>query len=114
MPMIHFPSLDKFDLIIGAGVSFNGDIRVDGRVSVSGTVKGSIQAKDLRIEVGGDVQGQVRVSNLEVRGTIGHDITSGESVLVHSTGVVHGRLHCIELEIERGGRVTGQVVRLPV
>lgn len=114
MPMIHFPSLDKFDLIIGAGVSFTGDIRVDGRVSVSGNVKGSIQAKDLRVEVGGDVQGQVRVSNLEVKGSIGQDITSRESVMVHATGVVHGRLRCVELEIERGGRVTGQVVRLPV
>ena len=60
--MINFPSIDKFDLIIGTGVTFNGDIRVDGRVSVSGQVKGSVQARDLRVEVGGRVDGQVHAS----------------------------------------------------
>jgi cytoskeletal protein CcmA (bactofilin family) len=112
--MINFPSIDKFDLIIGAGVTFNGDIRVDGRVSVSGQVKGSIDARDLRVELDGRVDGQVRVNNLEVKGAVGQDITSSDSVLVHSTGLVHGRLRCAELEIERGGRVTGQIVRMPV
>ena len=111
--MINFPSIDKFDLIIGAGVTFNGDIRVDGRVSVSGQVKGSIDARDLRVELDGRVDGQVRVNNLEVKGAVGQDITSSDSVLVHSTGLVHGRLRCAELEIERGGRVTGQIVRMP-
>jgi cytoskeletal protein CcmA (bactofilin family) len=110
--MINFPSIDKFDLIIGTGVTFNGDIRVDGRVSVSGQVKGSVQARDLRVEVGRRVDGQVRVNNLEVKGSIGQDITSNDSVLVHSTGIVNGRLRCDELEIERGGRVTGQIVRI--
>lgn len=112
--MINFPSIDKFDLIIGAGVTFNGDIRVDGRVSVSGQVKGSIDARDLRVELDGRVDGQVRVNNLEVKGAVGQDITSSDSVLIHSTGLVHGRLRCAELEIERGGRVTGQIVRMPV
>lgn len=51
--MIHFPSLDKFDLIIGSGVTFNGDIRVDGRVFISGQVRGTVKAQDLRVEVGG-------------------------------------------------------------
>lgn len=111
--MIHFPSIDKFDLVIGTGVTFQGDIHVDGRVSVSGQVKGSIQALDLRVEVGGRIDGQVRVNNLEVKGSIGQDVSSSESVLVHSTGLVNGRLRCVELEIERGGRVTGQIVRLP-
>jgi cytoskeletal protein CcmA (bactofilin family) len=111
--MINFPSIDKFDLIIGSGVTFTGEIRVDGRVSVSGQVKGSIDARDLRVEVGGHVDGQVRVNNLEVKGSIGQDITSRDSVMVHSTGLVNGRLRCDELEIERGGRVTGQVVRIP-
>ena len=110
--MINFPSIDKFDLIIGTGVTFNGDIRVDGRVSVSGQVKGSVHARDLRVELGGRVDGQVRVNNLEVKGSIGQDITSNDSVLVHSTGIVNGRLRCDELEIERGGRVTGQIVRI--
>lgn len=110
--MIHFPSLDKFDLIIGSGVAFNGDIRVEGRVSISGQVKGSVEAQDLRVEVGGRVDGQVRVANLEVKGSLGEDVTSSESVLVHSTGRIHGRLCCAELEIERGGRVTVQVVRI--
>jgi cytoskeletal protein CcmA (bactofilin family) len=111
--MIHFPSIDKFDLVIGTGVSFQGDIHVDGRVSVSGQVKGSIEARDLRVEPGGRIDGQVRVNNLEVKGSIGQDVSSTESVLVHSTGLVHGRLRCVELEIERGGRVTGQIIRLP-
>lgn len=111
--MINFPSIDKFDLIIGTGVTFNGDIRVDGRVSVSGKVTGAIDAHDLRVEIGGRVDGQVRVRNLEVKGSVGQDISSSESVLVHSTGLINGRLRCVELEIERGGRVTGQIVRLP-
>lgn len=110
--MINFPSIDKFDLIIGTGVTFNGDIRVDGRVSVSGEVKGSIDARDLRVEAGGRVDGKVRVNNLEVKGAIGQDITSSDSVMVHSTGLIHGCLRCDELEIERGGRVTGQIVRI--
>lgn len=110
--MINFPSIDKFDLIIGTGVSFNGDIRVDGRVSVSGQVKGSIDALDLRVELGGRVDGQVRVNNLEVKGSIGQDVTSNDSVMVHSTGLIQGQLRCDELEIDRGGRVIGKVDRI--
>lgn len=105
------PSLDKFDLIIGTGVIFKGDIQVDGRVLVSGQVNGSIQAKVLRIEPSGRVDGRVRVVDLDVKGWLGQDVTCTEALRVHHTGVVHGRLCCRELEIERGGRFTGTLIR---
>ena len=76
--------------IIESGTEFDGSIRSDCAISVSGSVKGKMQAPALTVTSSGSVQGQVKVSELKSQGEI-----SGQ----------------IEAEtVELSGRVTDQTV----
>ena len=81
---------DSKQTLIADGTEFDGTVRSDCSIVVSGKVKGELSAPALHVTESGSVQGQVKVSRL------------------HSTGEIAGE---IEAEvIELAGRVSNQTV----
>ncbi len=97
------------NLVIGEGVTFNGSIVAPGKVLISGTVTGQLQADDLQIGKNGKVTGKVQAREIDVHGELNEDIICKEHILIHSTGKVTGSLEYSELEIQRGGRFHGDM-----
>ena len=65
--------------ILEEGTEFEGTIRSQCPITVSGTLKGDIAAPSLTITISGSVHGQVKVSNLKSEGEIAGEIDA-ESV----------------------------------
>jgi cytoskeletal protein CcmA (bactofilin family) len=65
--------------ILEEGTEFEGSIRSQCPITVSGTLKGDITAPSLTITQSGSVHGQVKVSNLKSEGEIAGEIDA-ESV----------------------------------
>jgi cytoskeletal protein CcmA (bactofilin family) len=97
------------NLVIGEGVTFNGSIVAPGKVLISGTVTGQLQADDLQIGKNGKVTGKVQAREIDVHGELNEDIVCKDHILIHSTGKVSGTLEYSELEIQRGGRFQGDM-----
>ena len=97
------------NLVIGEGVTFNGSIVAPGKVLISGTVTGQLQADDLQIGKNGKVTGKVQAREIDVHGELNEDIVCKDHILIHSTGRVSGSLEYSELEIQRGGQFRGDM-----
>ena len=97
------------NLVIGEGVTFNGSIVAPGKVLISGTVTGQLQADDLQIGKNGKVTGKVYAREIDVHGELNEEIVCKDHILIHSTGKVSGSLEYSELEIQRGGRFHGDM-----
>ena len=65
--------------VLEEGTEFEGSIRSQCPITVSGTLKGDIAAPSLTITLSGSVHGQVKVSNLKSEGEIAGEIDA-ESV----------------------------------
>ncbi len=95
-------------LIVGHGISLNGEIRSCDHLIVEGTVEA--QLKDCRaIDLSGDgtFKGAAEVDNADIAGRFEGDLTVRSRLLLRSGGVVSGKLRYGEIEIETGGKVIG-------
>lgn len=95
-------------LIVGLGISLNGEIRSCDHLIVEGTVEA--QLKDCRaIDLSGDgtFKGSAEVDNADIAGRFDGDLTVRGRLTLRSSGVVSGKLRYGEIEIETGGKVIG-------
>lgn len=95
-------------LIVGHGISLNGEIRSCDHLMVEGTVEA--QLKDCRaIDLSGDgtFKGSAEVDEADIAGRFEGDLTVRGRLVLHAGGVVSGKLRYGEIEIETGGKVIG-------
>ena len=95
-------------LIVGHGISLNGEIRACDHLIVEGTVEA--QLKDCRaINLSGDgtFKGSAEVDEADIAGRFEGDLMVRGSLVLRSAGVVSGKLRYGEIEIETGGKVIG-------
>lgn len=95
-------------LIVGHGISLNGEIRSCDHLIVEGTVEA--QLKDCRvIEIAGagTFKGSAEVEEADVAGRFDGDLTVRNRLVLRAGGVVSGSLRYGEVEIEIGGKVIG-------
>lgn len=95
-------------LIVGHGISLNGEIRSCDHLIVEGNVEA--QLKDCRsIDLSGDgaFKGSAEVDDADIAGRFDGDLTVRGRLVLRSSGVVSGKLRYGEIEIETGGKVIG-------
>ena len=97
-------------LIVGHGISLNGEIRSCDHLIVEGTVEA--QLTDCRaIDLSGDgvFTGSAEVDEADIAGRFDGDLTVRGRIVLRSGGVVSGKLCYGEIEIETGGKVIGMM-----
>ena len=97
-------------LIVGHGISLNGEIRSCDHLIVEGSVEA--QLKDCRaINLSGDgtFKGSAEVDEADIAGRFDGDLTVRSRLMLRSSGVVSGTLRYGEIEIETGGKVIGNM-----
>ena len=92
--------------LLGAGATYGGDLRFEGRVRIDGHFTGSIHTTDV-LEVGsaGRVEGTLDVATLLVAGTVSGKVRVGRTLLVEGTGTLLGEVVAANLEVEPGARI---------
>ena len=67
--------------IIESGTEFEGSLKSDCAITLSGKLTGDVSAPSLTVTPYGSVEGRVRVSELKVQGRVAGDIEADEVVL---------------------------------
>jgi cytoskeletal protein CcmA (bactofilin family) len=105
--MVDFRPDEKNVVYVGEGVTLNGAIHAQDIVVVDGTVDGEVTCSQLIVGQNGVVNGTISVSDADIYGQIGTDISVKQLLVVRSSGRVEGKWVYGEIEVEKGGVLAG-------
>lgn len=105
--MKDFRPEEKNVVYIGEGVSVTGAVKAQDTVVIDGMVDGEITCSQLIVGPSGVVNGVISVSDADIYGRIGTDISIKQLLIVRSTGRVEGKWIYGEIEVEKGGVLFG-------
>src|SRR5258705_4636530 len=98
------------EALISAGLTIEGKIQGTGHVRIAGHFNGDVQVDgNLTIEAGARVTGQVRAQNVVVGGELEGNIEGATRVELLETGVLSGDLKAQALVVAAGSRMRGRV-----
>jgi len=95
--------------IINAGTSITGDLNSEGDLRIDGNVKGSVSVKSkLVLGPSSKVEGDIKAQNCDISGTINGNIVVSELLTVKATAKVNGDISSSKLLIEAGAEFNGK------
>lgn len=94
--------------LIGTGTVIKGDITTNGDIRIDGTLTGSLSVKGkLVIGVSGIIDGEVSCQNADVSGTVKGKITVAELLSLKASSKLAGDIVTNKIAIEPGAVFTG-------
>lgn len=107
MSKTNFPETGSVN-IIGPGTVITGDINTNGDLRVDGTVNGTLTVKG-KLVLGntGNIEGEVTCQNADISGGIKGKITVSELLSLKGTAKINGDIITNKLAIEPGANFTG-------
>ena len=97
------------NLLVGAGVSMQGTITVQGEAIVDGNIQGRITADFLHVTTNGAINGVSTASNVLIAGKVNNTTVAHKTLVIESTGIATGNIAYADLEIKRGGDIQGNI-----
>jgi cytoskeletal protein CcmA (bactofilin family) len=98
------------EALISAGLTIEGKIQGTGHVRIAGHFNGDVHVDgNLTIEPGARLTGQVRAQNVVVGGELEGNIDGATRVEILETGVLSGDLKAQALVVAAGSRMRGRV-----
>ena len=95
--------------IIAEGTVFEGTLKADSDVSVSGRIIGKLEVTGRAVVAPeGTVEGEVSASNANIAGTVLGDLIIGERLLLGSSAKVEGTIKTGRLIVEEGATFNGE------
>ena len=95
--------------IIAEGTVFEGTLKADSDVSVSGRIIGKLEVTGRAVVAPeGTVEGEVTASNANIAGTVQGDLIIGERLLLGSSARVDGTIKTGRLIVEEGAMFNGE------
>lgn len=106
---------NRIDCLIGAGTVIEGDLTFDGGLRVDGRVNGSVQSVEgkpgtLVLSEAARIEGEIRVSHVVINGTVVGPVHAADYVELQSKANVTGDVHYKTLEMQLGAVVQGRLV----
>lgn len=106
---------NRIDCLIGAGTVIEGDLTFDGGLRVDGRVHGnviSVEGKPgtLVLSEAARIEGEIRVSHVVINGTVVGPVHAADYVELQSKANVTGDVYYRTLEMQLGAVVQGRLV----
>lgn len=106
---------NRIDCLIGAGTVIEGDLTFDGGLRVDGRVHGnviSVEGKPgtLVLSETARIEGEIRVSHVVINGTVVGPVHAADYVELQSKANVTGDVYYRTLEMQLGAVVQGRLV----
>ncbi|NNG04618.1 MAG: polymer-forming cytoskeletal protein [Inquilinus sp.] len=96
------------NLIVGHGISLNGEIKACDHLVGEGTVEAELkECRAIEIAAAGVFKGSAEIEQADIAGRFDGDLMVRGKLVLRSGGVVSGSLRYGEIEIETGGKVIG-------
>ena len=100
---------DGKESLIAAGLTIEGKIQGAGHVRIAGNFNGDVQVDgNLTIEAGARLTGQVRANTVVVGGELEGNIDAASRVEILETGMLAGDLKAGSLTVAAGSRMRGR------
>ena len=103
------PEQSEITAFLGKGTEFKGVLSFEGTIRVDGKVEGEVVSKDTLIAGDGAfLQGEITVGTIISSGKIVGNINSSQKVHLLAPGSVHGNIKTPKLIIEEGVTFDGK------
>jgi cytoskeletal protein CcmA (bactofilin family) len=98
------------NITLGPKDSLIGKLTFDGDIRVSGKVEGDLKVTgDVSVDDGGNESATVEGNNVNVRGNLTGNVTAKGKLSVGGAGTVMGDVKVARLSVEDGGTLNGNV-----
>jgi len=106
---------NRIDCLIGAGTTIEGSITFNGGLRVDGRVRGDVIAAEgkpgtLVLSEHAQIEGEIRVSHVVINGTVVGPVHAAEYVELQAKANVTGDVYYKTMEIQLGAVVQGRLV----
>ncbi len=106
---------NRIDCLIGAGTVIEGDLTFDGGLRVDGRVHGNVNSVEgksgtLVLSEAARVEGEIRVSHAVINGAVVGPVHAADYVELQSKANVTGDVYYRTLEMHLGAVVQGRLV----
>ena len=99
----------KNNLMIGEGVTINGNIKSDNEVIIQGSVEGDIQCNSITIDNSGNLKGKIKAENMTVKGKVEGEININNLLEIKSKGNASGKIFYGGIQIDEEGKLAGEI-----
>ena len=102
--------VDRRTMIVGPGMSFNGEIGSCDRLIIEGSITATVpKCQHVIIAETGVFSGHASTDNADVRGRFEGELVVRKRLLIRAGGHVSGKITYGEIEIESGGGISGTI-----
>ena len=103
------PAKGSAKVVIGHGVSINGEIKKADEVQIDGEADVTMKTDNLVIGVTGDCKGDIETHNADIWGKFDGDIKASGTLTIQEQGKASGKIEYQNLQIKLGGQVSGDI-----
>ena len=108
-PDVFRPAKGSAKVVIGHGVSINGEIKKADEVQIDGEADVTMKTDNLVVGATGDCKGTIETHNADVWGNFDGDITASGTLTIQEQGNVSGKIEYQNLQIKLGGKISGDI-----
>ena len=103
------PAKGSAKVVIGNGVSINGEIKKADEVQIDGEADITVKTDNLVIGATGNCKGNIETHNIDIWGVCEGTITSSGTLTIQESGTASGVIEYQNLQIKLGGQISGDI-----
>tara|TARA_B100000886_G_scaffold195507_1_gene134715 strand:+ start:352 stop:810 length:459 start_codon:yes stop_codon:yes gene_type:complete len=103
------PAKGSAKVVIGNGVSINGEIKKADEVQIDGEADVTMKTDNLVIGATGDCKGDIETHNADIWGKFDGDIKASGTLTIQEQGKASGKIEYQNLQVKLGGQVSGDI-----
>ena len=103
------PAKGSAKVVIGHGVSLNGEIKKADEVQIDGEADVVMKTDNLVVGVTGELKGNIETHNADVWGVLDGEIKASGTLTIQEQGKVSGTIEYQNIQIKLGGNLSGDI-----
>ena len=108
-PDVFRPAKGSAKVVIGHGVTINGEIKKADEVQIDGEADVTMKTDNLVVGASGDCKGSIETHNADIWGEFDGDIKASGTLTIQEQGKVSGKIEYQNLQIKLGGQISGDI-----
>ena len=108
-PDVFRPAKGSAKVVIGHGVSINGEIKKADEVQIDGEADVTMKTDNLVVGVTGNCKGDIETHNADIWGEFDGDIKASGTLTIQEQGKISGKIEYQNLQIKLGGQISGDI-----
>ena len=103
------PAKGSAKVIIGNGVSIEGEIKKADEVQIDGEADVTMKTDNIVIGTTGKCKGNIETHNADIWGSFDGDLKASGTLTIQEAGVATGTIEYQKMQIKLGGKLSGDI-----